>query len=101
MPATLRFPDSVKPQINSFLGGFEDPGVQFAVTLELRRALDKLSAAPLLGTSPPGPFEGRPIHRFHLSADGRRRLAQVVYRHNPGDNTLDILGFSVVDAGPA
>jgi len=52
---------------------------------EIRLALLRLAANPRQGTSPPGLFETRPVHRFFLQADGIRRDVQICFCYDPDD----------------
>lgn len=82
-------------RIRAYLDEIDDQVVSLAAAMELKKHFERLVADPHLGAAPTGPFESRPIYRFHLEAGDRRRLAQVAYLVEP-DGSIAILAFSCV-----
>ena len=78
--------------LNEFVGEAEQLAAANAIQLEL----DKLSANPKLGTSPPGPFEGRPIYRFTINVGSKRLTAQATYKVHSEDGLIVVIGFGRV-----
>ncbi len=78
--------------LNEFVGDVEQLEAAQAVELEL----DKLAANPKLGTSPPGPFENRPIYRFTIAVGEKRLTAQASYKVLERDGLIVVVGFGRV-----
>lgn len=78
--------------LNEFVGDAEQTAAAKAVELEL----EKLATNPKLGTSPPGPFEGRPIYRFTVTVGTKQMTAQATYKVHEQDRLIVIIGFGRV-----
>jgi len=58
---------------------------------EIRLAFLNLAANPRQASSPPGPFEQRPIFRFSLHAGSTRRDVQVCFCYDKDDREERII----------
>ena len=94
MAYELKLPPDTERQIADFiLNGFIGNAAQLAAANEIQLSLDKLKTNPKLGTSPPGPFESRPIYRFAVTVGSKAVPVQATYKVHERSKVVVILGF--------